>query len=162
MKLSADDNYGNVRGNYNKNVTTRRGISSDLSGMIESDKYKKESEQRIGDNINKYGRNGEQISKKINEGINDRMLPVPYNPDKYDDKYDHACYEKGFFENGNLALLGRLELLSDEQLQKIGENDYISGVDLNTLPDSIKENDSYVEGYLTASIMYETKGKGRR
>ena len=102
---------------------------------------------------------GEKISIIRAEAINDRINAIPYDYDKYEDEIDRNNYHEGFFVMGNRALYGQIEKLSDEQLQRIGANDYISGVNLETLPQSIKDNSSYAQGYLMSSIMSTSKGR---
>lgn len=160
--INYDDQFSSERGKGNRSRETRESISTYISNEIESQKYRKVNEEKMVEKERLFGRNSERISMIRQIGIDDRMNAIPYDSDKYDDEHDKNNYYEGFFAMGNRALHGRLETLSDEQLQKIGANDYISGVDLNELPEAVKNNTSYIQGNIMASIMGESKGKGRR
>lgn len=148
------------RGKINRE--TRRRVSQNEINGITSELYEKESQARRLEHEKEFGRNHERIVELINEGIQDRLSAIPYDSKKYENKQEQRSYEKGFFENGNIVLLGYLGKLTSNQIQEIAKNDYISGVDLNTLLKEIKDNMDYTQGYLMASIMCEPKGKGRK
>ena len=154
-----DDQFSSERGKGNRNTETRAIISTYINNENESEKYKKASEEKQKEAEKKFGRNGEKISIIRAEAINDRINAIPYDYDKYEDEIDRNNYHEGFFVMGNRALYAQIEKLSDEQLQRIGANDYISGVNLETLPQSIKDNSSYAQGYLMSSIMSTSKGR---
>lgn len=146
----------------NSNTQTRRRISEIYANKIASEQVVRRSEERRTNRINQFGNNGERISEIRRGAVQDRLNAVPYNPNKYEDKYDQNNYYEGFFNMGNRALQGQIEQLSDEELQAIARNDYISGVDANSLHESVRNNVSYTEGYMMASIFGTEKGKGRR
>ena len=157
-----DDQFATERGRGNRSRETRESMAVYIHNSIESEKYRKATEAKLIEKEKLFGRNSERIGMIREQGINDRINAIPYDSNKYENELDKNNYHEGFFVMGNRAIHGRLESLSDEQLQKIGENDYISGVDLNELPDAIKNNVSYTQGTIMASIMGEYKGKGRR
>ena len=100
----------------------------------------------------KFGRNSERIGMIREKAINDRINAIPYDPDKYENEIDKNNYQEGFFAMGNRALHGRLESLSDEQLQAIGANDYISGV---LVSDELKEFFDYIINMVNNDIKGE-------
>jgi len=71
-------------------------------------------------------------------------------------------FRAGFVENGNRIIMGNIDKFSPEQLEAFGKNDYESGVYLSEIPDIIKSNPSYTQGYIIASIMNGSKGKKGR
>lgn len=155
--LRSEEKIDGINGGLN-----RRMVSASLHNGIDSELSDKKSAKGKAEREKLFGRDSVNIVTKRQEGINDRINGIPYDDSKYDDEYDRNNYHEGFFVMGNRVLYGQIEKLSAEQLQKIGANDYISGVDLKTLPQPIKDNSSYAQGYLMASIMSESKGKSRR
>ena len=127
--------------------------------QIQSELYEKEPHQEeLDEKREKRTRSlGENPSKKIMEGSDDRLKAIPYDTEKYTNTrvQDQNAYKEGFFEHGNRELNGKLESLSEDQLKAIGYNDFISGVDAKKLPETIRNNSYYSEGYLLASIIEE-------
>lgn len=112
--------------------------------------------QRMAERNQKVG-NNEFTGSIILEGSRDRLLSVPYNPNKYSNKQSQGAYHEGFFEHGNREILGKLEMLSEEELTSIGYNDHISGIKMSSLPEKVKKNTSYALGYLSAAIEKSNK-----
>lgn len=96
----------------------------------------------------------------IKEGSTDRLSGVPYNDNKYDEVTKQNAYREGFFKHGNQEILGKLEKLSDADLEDIGYNDCISGVEYQTLPNKVCLNPNYITGYMKASLT-QNKGKSK-
>lgn len=140
----------------------RKQVSKRIFEIFASELSDKKRAEAKAERDRVFGTDTQSIAEKREEGIHDRINAIPYNNSKYDHGFDQKNYEEGFFTMGNRALLGRIEKLSDEELQKIGANDYTSGVVLETLSPKVKNNSSYTQGYLMASIMSESKGKSRR
>ena len=153
--------YGEgIRGNGN--VHSRREISNKIAISIQSQKVQEESDKNRALHEKLYGRDSNRISEIRRIGVNDRLNAVPYDPNKYVENHDINNYYEGFYNMGNRAIQGQIEMLSDEELQEIGRNDYVSGVKVESLPKLVRENVSYTEGYMMASIFGTEKGKGRR
>lgn len=149
-------------GKGNKNTHSRKEISRKVGELIYLQGLAKTAKEKNIKHEQLYGRNGERISEVRGIGVQDRINAVPYDPNKYKDEHDKNNYYEGFFNMGNRAIQGQIEMLSDEQLQAIGKNDYVSGVKIESLHESVRANVSYTEGYMMASIFGTEKGKGSR
>lgn len=137
------------RGAINKK---RRNEVQKQEDMIWDSKNNAEAAlQRMAERNQKVG-NNEFTASTILEGSTDRLLAVPYDSDKYSNKQMQGAYHEGFFEHGNREILGKIDILSDEELKSIGYNDYFCGIKISSLPKEIKKNSSYVLGYLSATI----------
>lgn len=146
----------------NRNNPNRQSISANVFKNIDSETRRKETEKRLGERVSKLGRSSQQIANLIIQGSSDRLQAIQYDSEKYENREEQAAYQEGFYEHGNRELLGKLNQLSKEQIELIGQNDYISEVDLNRLPKDIKNNESYTQGYIMASVLSSSKPKGKR
>lgn len=122
--------------------------------------YKWESEEKRDEELTRREiRNrtfGNTPQMFIIEGSNDRISGVPYDDNKYSDVIKQNAYRDGFFRHGTQKILGKLEQLTEEDLEDIGYNDYISGVDYQALPDKVSENQNYIAGYLKATYIQKS------
>lgn len=148
--------------NGNTSTTTRKAVFQTILKEIIVEENRKKTESRLAERANKIGRSSPRISNLIIQGSSDRIQAVPYDSNKYENIQDQEAYKEGFYEHGTREILGKLEELKKEQLELIGKNDYISEVDPNTLPQDIKNNDAYVQGYIMASIIGDSKPRGKR
>lgn len=135
----------------------RKSIARYISYKWESDKTREETLIKKGTRNRKLGHNPGII---IQEGSTDRISGVPYNDNKYDEVTKQNAYSEGFFIHGNQELLGKLEILSEEDLEDIGYNDCISGVEYQTLPNKVSLNPNYIAGYMKASLT-QNRGKSK-
>lgn len=147
-----------IKGKINKK--TRNKIFEKIIEDIEIEKKEEARMIKLAERITDVGI-GEKTSKAIIEGSSDRMKAVMYDKDKYADTREQNAYDEGFFKHGNRELSGNINKLTDEQLKAIGYNDYLSGVDAETLPEIIKTTPAYTEGYILASILEQKKQKHR-
>lgn len=143
------------QGRFNR--ISREEISQIQAGSIETIAHQVDLDKKREERIRRLGSNP---SEKIIEGSRDRINAISYNAEKYKNTsvQDQNAYYYGFFEHGNRELNGKLESLSEEQLKVIGYNDFVSGVDAKKLPETVRNNPYYSEGYLLASII-ENKPK---
>lgn len=75
------------------------------------------------------------------------------------------AYKEGFIEHGNREILGKMTDLTNEQLQKIGTNDYVSGIKTEDIPEKIKSNEAYALGQVMGPILNqnpEPQGRGKK
>ena len=93
----------------------------------------------------------------IKEGSTDRISAIPYNDSKYSDIIKQNAYREGFFNHGNQELLGKLEILTEEDLEDIGYNDYLSGVEFKALPNKVCLHPNYLSGYMKAALTLKKK-----
>ena len=145
-----------------RTLYSRNKILKAQLGLIEYEKHTKESQEKIGEFLSTYGRDQERSSFFRKEGMNARLSATQPDLTNCKTKQDINSYNAGFLENGNRAIHGRIEMLTEEQLYAIGQNDYNSGLTLDQIPDVIKNNPAYTQGYMMASIMDTSKGKGRK
>lgn len=138
------------------NKFSRNKISQMEAMFIESEETRNRNNQRQEERTREVG-NNETTAINIISGSRDRMLAVPYNPNIYSDIRAQNAYKDGFYRHGNNELFANIDKLSDEQLESIGYNDNLSGVDLETIPDKIKSNDAYIKGYMSAIINNKKK-----
>lgn len=148
------------RGNIS--TQTRKGVFDTVVNGISSEESQKAADERLKERVDKFGRNSARISEVRNIGIEDRLAAKAYDEHKYLDEYDQRNYHEGFFTMGNRAIHGNLEKLSDNELNAIGANDYVSGVDINSLPEAVRNNISYAQGYMMATIFGQDNKKSRR
>lgn len=136
----------------NRTKVTRVEISEGVHREIDAEKRRKESEERMAEKANRMGTCKTRIATLIIKGSTDRINGVTYNPNVFEDKHDQEAYKEGFINHGNREILGKLGELTSEQLQKIGTNDYISGISPEEIPDKLKENESYALGQIMGPI----------
>lgn len=141
---------------------SRNEILKDQLGLIEYEKHREELETKLGEFYRTYGNDPDRSGFFRQEGMNARLSATPPDLSKCQTKQDINCYNAGFLENGNRAIHGRIEKLTEEQLYAIAQNDYNSGLTLDKIPDVIKNNSAYTQGYMMASIMDTSKGKGKK
>lgn len=146
----------------NVSIQTRRGVCNAIVNGISSEVSQKASDERMKERIETFGRNSSRIGKVRNIGIEDRITAKVYDEHKYLDEYDQRNYQEGFFTMGNRVIHGKLEMFSDDELKAIGANDYVSGVDINSLPEVVRNNSSYAQGYMMATIFGQDNKKSRR
>jgi len=142
--------------------TTRYDVSQQQFTKIDSEITRRKAEKRLFDQEQKFGRDSYRIVELRNAGKEARIASIPLNLEQFESEQDKNIYRAGFVENGNRLILGDIEKLSPEQLETYGKNDYESGIELSEIPDSIKLNPSYTQGYMMASIMDEQKRKKGR
>lgn len=135
----------------------RKSIARYISYRWESDKTKEETLKKVETRNRELGQNPGMI---IKEGSTDRLSGVPYNDNKYDEVTKQNAYREGFFNHGNQEILGKLETLTEADLEDIGYNDCISGVEYQTLPNRVSLNPNYIAGYMKASLT-QNKGKSK-
>ncbi len=147
------------------NGVTRATVSKRNSDSIPTASLSAEKELRKQKNIErikKFGAINPQSAKIIEEGVNDRLGAVLYEPYKYTGYFERNLYEKGFFENGTRALFARLDKLSPEMIKKIAINDYLSGVydkdrnweemELSMIVSAITNNPFYQKGLVIGMV----------
>lgn len=142
--------------------TTRYDISQQQFTKIDSERTRKETEKRLAESEQKFGRDGERIAELRNAGKEARLACIPLDLTQFEKETDKNNFRAGFVENGNRIIMGNIDKFSPEQLEAFGKNDYESGVYLSEIPDIIKSNPSYTQGYIIASIMNGSKGKKGR
>lgn len=145
-----------------KSELEARKISQSLYDQMERKKYREQTEKKLGEFALKYGRDSSRIIALRNKGKEDRIKLITLDENTYDDQIDRNIYRAGFVENGNLILLGNLDKLTPKQLEEYGKNDFISGILPEEIPSQLKENVSYSQGYLMASILNDSSKKGRK
>ena len=144
----SESRQGKINQSYRKEILQKELKSIEISAhQAELGAKAEERTRRVGTNP----------SKKIIEGSTDRLNAIPYDAEKYTKikVQDQEAYHEGFFEHGDRELNGKLESLTEERLKAIGYNDYISGVDVKKLPEAVRNNPYYNEGYLFALITEE-------
>ena len=146
----------------NTSTASRKNVGNSIGNGIISEISQKASDEGRKARAEQFGRNSERIVEFRNIGINDRICARQYDEQKCSDKYDQSNYHEGFYVMGNRVIHGKLETFSNNDLQTIGANDYISGVDITSLPEAIKNNPSYFQGYMMATIFREDNKKSRR
>ena len=144
----SESRQGKINQSYRKEILQKELKSIEISAhQAELGAKTEKRTRRVGTNP----------AEKIIEGSADRLNTIPYDAEKYANisAQDQGAYREGFFEHGNRELNGKLESLTEERLKAIGYNDYISGVDVKKLPETVRNNPYYNEGYLFASIIEE-------
>lgn len=147
-----------IRGPINKK--NRQRISESIAIRIDSENINDANNQKLAERNNRVGM-GYVTAERISNGSSDRLNAIVFDSNKYFDRKEQEAYTEGFFEHGNRELSANCDSLSPELLKAIGYNDYLSGVDISSLPDRIRKNDFYGEGYLLATIK-ENKSKKSR
>jgi len=142
--------------------TTRLAVSQQQFVGIDSEIYRRETEKRLAENEEKFGRDSYRIVELRTAGKEARIAAIPLDLTQFEKETDKNNFRAGFVENGNRIIMGYIEKLSFEQLEAYGKNDYESGIDLSEIPNVIKENPAYTQGYIMASIMGTSKGKKGR
>ena len=162
--MSYEENSRSEQGKNNWGTLTgtekARYISVVKSNQISSDIYSKKTEKKLKEREEKMGRS-KDIPQLIKEGMNARFNAIPYDASKFEDSKKQAAYYEGFYIQGSRLIYANLDTLSEEQLKKIGENDYISGVKPEDTFPKIKENIAYTQGYIMASRFDNEKRKHR-
>ena len=142
--------------------TTRYDISQQQFTKIDSEITRRESEKRLLEQEQKFGRDSYRIVELRNAGKDARIAAQVLDLTQFEKETDKNNFRAGFVENGNRIIMGNIEKLSFDELEAYGKNDYESGLDLSEIPDIIKENPAYTQGYMMASIMGVSKGKKGR
>lgn len=143
----------------NTSTATRIEVSNAINERIASEQRRKESEERLAERANRVGTSKTRIATLIIMGSTDRVNAVPYDPNKFESKYDQEAYKEGFIYHGNREILGKMGELTDEQLKKIGTNDYVSGLALAEIPKKLKENEAYTVGQVMGPLYSEKSEK---
>jgi len=139
------------------NALDRKTISKYISYKWESEKNNESTLKKFETRRRLFGNNKDIIK----EGSTDRISAIPYNDSKYNDKIKHDAYKDGFVNHGNQELLGKLAMLSEEELENIGYNDYLSGiVDFKQLPREVRNNQHYMTGHMMAAFTIKS-GRSR-
>lgn len=144
----SESRQGKINQSYRKEILQIESNNMEIEAhQAELGKKTEERTRRVGTNP----------AEKIIEGSTDRLNAIPYDAEKYANisAQDQGAYREGFFEHGNRELNGKLESLTEERLKAIGYNDYISGIDMKKLPEEVRNNPYYNEGYLFALITVE-------
>lgn len=138
--------------------TTRSEVLQKRLTQIDSEMTRKKTAEKLTKYAEIFGRDGERIAELRNAGKEARISAIPLDLTQFEKETDKNIFRAGFVENGNRIIMGNIEKLSPEQLEAYGKNDYESGLDLSEIPDIIKNNPAYTQGYIMASIG-STKGK---
>lgn len=147
----------------NQGKKTRKEIGQNTLNMIEAKMKKQEDEKRKKEYFDKFGKNAQE---PIVKGTEDRLLGI-YEINKFENIKDRNSYTYGFTERGGRQLASNINNFTKEELKAIGRNDFISGIKIKELPEEIKENKDYQEGYYKAaeeqimSILNSYKGKNK-
>ena len=160
MNNSSQIGSDNHQGKINK--ITRLDISQIRLGEIDSEINRKKKEEKLKENAKKYGRDSIRMAELRNAGKEARLAAIPLDLNQFMTEEDKNNYRFGFVEYGNRIILGNLDTLTPEQLETYGKNDYISEIDLRELPDAIKKNMSYIQGYMMALITRDNEGHKKR
>lgn len=145
-----------------KSKYKRNWIAQRIFDNLDSEVYRKRTEEKLIEAYKQFGRDSERIVELRNAGKEARVAAIPLDLTQFESEQDKNIYRAGFVENGNRIIMGYIEKLSFEQLEAYGKNDYESGIDLSEIPNVIKENPAYTQGYIMASIMGTSKGKKGR
>ncbi len=151
------------KGKCNQGKKSRKEIGQNNLNMIEAKMKKQEDEKRKKEYFDKFGKNAQG---PIVKGTEDRLLGI-YEINKFENIKDRNSYTYGFKERGERQLASNINNFTKEELKAIGRNDFISGIKIKELPEEIKENKDYQEGYYKAaeeqimSILNSYKGKNK-
>lgn len=149
-KVTIELHPGKINKDTRKEIHDREAIIWDVV-KGEKERLKRFSKRKEEVGLNDFTR------KAILEGSTDRLLAVLYVSNKYQDKQMQGAYREGFFDHGTRELLGKLDILSEDELTAIGYNDYLCGIKMDDLAEAVRKNDFYAAGYLSAVISDSNK-----
>lgn len=116
---------------YSKSSRTSNEYFITPGDRIVTSEYDEKRNQRLGERVKEFGTNPRPI---IQEGTNDRMEGVVYDPTKYANKQDQNAYKDGFFVRGSRTLAANLENLGPLELKRVARSDVLSGAVMKETP----------------------------
>lgn len=70
--------------------TTRSEVSSTINDRIASAQRRKATEEKMAERVNRIGNFNTRTATLIIMGSEDRVKAVPYNPNKFESRYDQS------------------------------------------------------------------------